>query len=300
MVKWAKIPSLSALRAFEAAARNRNFSEAARELNVTPAAIAHHVRSLEADFSASLMVRQGRGVAVTAVGARLADCLSQGFSTIADGIESIYAQSEELPLNVSITPAFAASWLMPRIGDFWAKHPDQSINLNPSVGVVDLRKDNFDLAIRFGAGHWPNVNSELLTDGDFWVVSHPNLLEGRSVDCLPDVADLPWVLESHMWERKDLVESEGINFDQVKLTLLSTNELVMSAVGAGLGISLQPKSLVERQVETGELVRVCKLNQQGIGYYMVTLPYRQPEKLQIFQKWLRSKVAYRPPFKTIG
>lgn len=284
---WNKIPSLAALRAFEAAARCRNFSKAARELNVTPAAIAHHVRSLEADFSESLIVRQGRGVAVTRMGARLAECLQDGFSKISDGIEELKVQSEDRPLKIAITPAFAANWLMPRIGGFWAKYPDHSVNICPNVNLVDIRKDSFDLAIRFGDGNWPSFKSELLTDGDFWVVSNPELVKNRKVNCLPDVADLPWILENHMLERRKLVEKEGIDFSQVKLTLLNTNGLVLSAVAAGLGISLQPKSLVEQQVKSGDLIRICRLNQQGIGYYMVTMPERHSKKLQIFQNWLR-------------
>jgi LysR family glycine cleavage system transcriptional activator len=92
-MNWAKIPSLAALRAFEAAARCQNFSKAARELNVTPAAVAHHVRSLEADFSESLIVRQGRGVAVTSSGQILAEHLQKGFGVIADGIDQLRSQS---------------------------------------------------------------------------------------------------------------------------------------------------------------------------------------------------------------
>jgi LysR family transcriptional regulator, glycine cleavage system transcriptional activator len=286
---WARIPSLAALRAFEAAARCQSFSKAARELNVTHAAIAHHVRSLEAEFSENLIVRQGRGVAVTSAGLQLADSLQSGFSIIADGVEKLRSQSEDRPLNISVTPAFATNWLMPRIGEFWAKYPEISLNINPSIGLVDIRKDGFDLAIRYGDGGWPNVKSELLTDGDFWVVSHPDLVKGRTVTCLPDVVGLPWLMESHMVERKAIVEREGIDFQQIELTLLNTNGLVLSAVAAGLGISVQPKSLVEREVEAGELTKICELNQKDLGYYMVVLPDRQPKGLRAFQSWLRVK-----------
>ncbi len=288
---WTRIPSLAALRAFEAAARCQSFSKAARELNVTHAAIAHHVRSLEAEFSENLIVRQGRGVAVTPTGLQLAETLQSGFSIIANGVEKLRSQSENRPLNISVTPAFATNWLMPRIGEFWAKHPEVSLNINPSISLVDIRKDGFDLAIRYGDGGWPNVKSELLTDGDFWVVSHPDLVKGRTVTCLPDVVGLPWLMESHMVERKAIVEREGIDFQQIKLTLLNTNGLVLSAVTAGLGISVQPKSLVEREVEAGALIKICELNQENLGYYMVVLPDRQPKGLREFQSWLRAKAS---------
>ena len=288
---WTKIPSLAALRAFEAAARCQSFSKASRELNVTHAAIAHHVRNLEAEFSESLIVRQGRGVAATPAGDQLAECLQSGFSTIASGVEALRLQNEDRPLNIAVTPAFASNWLMPRIGEFWAKYPEILLSINPSVGLVDIRKDRFDLAIRYGDGSWPNVKSEMLTDGDFWVVSHPDLIKGKPVTCLADVVDLPWVMESNMTERKAIVEREGIDFQRVKLTLLHTNGLVLSAVTAGLGISLQPKTLVEREVGTGELAKICELKQENLGYYMVVLPDRHPKGLREFQSWLRKNAA---------
>ncbi|MGB0851979.1 MAG: LysR family transcriptional regulator [Pikeienuella sp.] len=290
-MNWAKIPSLASLRAFEAAARCQSFSKAARELNVTHAAIAHHVRALEAEFAESLIVRQGRGVVATAYGQQLADSLQSGFSTIADGVAALRSQTESRPLNIAVTPAFAANWLMPRIGDFWAKHPEVSLNISPNVSIVDLRKDGFDLAIRYGSGNWPNLKSELLTDGDFWVVAHPDLIKGRAVSCLPDVADLPWVMEAHMLERRTIVEREGVDFEKVNLTLLNTNSLVLSAVAAGLGVTLQPKSLVERQTISGELARICALRQADFGYYIVTQPDREPVGLRAFQSWLRSAAA---------
>ena len=287
-MEWSKIPSLSALRALEAAVRCQSFSNAARELNVTHAAIAHHVRSLEAEFAESLVVRQGRGVVATPAGKQLADSLQAGFSIIADGVETLRSQTEGRPLNIAVTPAFAANWLMPRIGEFWAAHPEISVNISPSVALVDLRRDGFDMAIRYGNGQWPNLEVELLTDGDFWVVSHPDLVRGRVVSCLPDVADLPWVMERHMVERRSIVERAGVEFDKVQLTLLNTNGLVLSAAAAGLGITVQPKSLVERQTKAGELVKICELNQENFGYYIVTQPDREPVGLRAFRKWLRS------------
>ncbi|WP_377194216.1 LysR family transcriptional regulator [Ruegeria meonggei] len=287
-MNWSRIPSLAALRAFEAAARHQSFSKAASELNVTHAAIAHHVRSLEAEFSESLMVRQGRGIATTAVGSRFAEDLQIGFASIADGVENLRALGEQRPLNIAVTPIFAANWLMPRIGDFWAQHPEISLNINPGVDLVDLRKSGTDLAIRYGNGKWPALKSQLLTDGDFLVVAHPDLIGDRKVDCLPDVLDLPWIMERHMMERKALVEREGVDFEKVKLTLLNTNALVLSAVAAKLGVTVQPKSIVERDITSGDLVKICALNQENLGYYIVTLPDRRPKGLREFMKWLRT------------
>ena len=207
-----KLPSLSALRAFEAAARHQSYSKAAQELNVTHAAISQHVRKLEAEFAQTLVVREGRGIALTSMGQSLADSLQSGFAIVAEGVDRLRADTENRALNVSVTPAFAANWLMPRLGDFWSRHPKINININPSVAPVDLRKDGFDLAIRYGEGHWQGVEAELLTDGQFWIVAHPDLIKDRTIRCVEDVADLPWFLESHLLERRVLVDGAGVDF----------------------------------------------------------------------------------------
>ncbi len=288
---WNKIPSLSALRAFEAAARCQSFSKAARELNVTHAAIAQHVRRLEAEFNESLLFRQGRGLALTPTGSDLADGLRSGFGEIATAVENLRSQNEKRPLNITATPAFAANWLMPRMGEFWSLHPGVSININPSYELVDMARDGFDLAFRFGEGDWPGLNVEQFSSGDYWVVVLPKLIAGREVTCLSDVADLPWLLEEHMMERRAIVEREGIDFTKVDVTLLNTNSLVISATLAGLGITVQPKSLVETEIASGKLQKICEINQPGLGYYMVTVPGREPRGLRLFQSWLRKAAS---------
>ncbi len=284
-----KLPSLSALRAFEAAARLGSFTRAAEELNVTHAAIAHHVRSLEAEFSETLLVRHGRGMVPTILGQQLAYDLNDGFSTIGEGVEKIRENRMQRPLNISVTPAFASNWLMPRIGEFWASHPEVELNINPTVSLVDLKRDGFDMAIRYGDGNWSGAEQQKLSIGGFWVVAHPELLIDRPAKCLQDVMDLPWVLEHHMNEYRTIIEQAGVEFDGLNLTLLSTNELVLSAARAKLGVTLQPRSLVESSVQSGALTKVCTLRHEGLGYYMLHLADRKPKGLRIFMKWLSDK-----------
>lgn len=286
---WTGIPSLAALRAFEACARHQSFSKAAAELNVTHAAISQHVRSLEAEFSQSLIERQGRGLALTPSGRALAESLLEGFSTIADGVSDLKSETQNRPLNISLTPAFATSWLMPRIGDFWAKHPEISLNINPNIQLVDLRRDGFDLAIRYGTGDWPGLTSELLTGGDYWVAAHPDLLKGRKAKCLEDVFDLPWLLDTNMEERRAILQLNGICFEPKNPTMLNTNSMVLSAAAAGLGVILQPKTLIEREIASGELIKICSLKQENKGYHIATQTNRTRKDLMIFIKWLRSQ-----------
>ena len=288
---WRSLPSLATLRAFEAAARHQNLSQAARELNVTHAAISQHVRKLEEELGEPLLLRQGRGMALTDAGRQLADSLGTGFSTIADGIDQIRQRGQDRPVQISVTPAFASHWLMPRIGSFWAEYPEVTININPSMDLVDLRRDGVDLAVRYGDGNWPGMDTELLTDGEFIVVAHPDLIRGRQVNSLSDLVDLPWVMESHMMERRRIVEEEGIDLDLVSLTTMQTSGLVMSAVTAGLGVSVQPKSLIEAQIKAGTVVSLHRFMQTELGYYIVTRPGALTQNAATFRNWLRRKGA---------
>jgi LysR family glycine cleavage system transcriptional activator len=283
---WRLIPSLHALRAFEATSRLRSFTKAAAELNVTHAAIAQHVRALEAEFGESLVFRQGRGLALTQQGARFAETLRVGFVQIETAVLDLRDQGEIRPLNISATPAFAGQWLMPRIGDFWAKHPDVLLNINPSIQLVDLISDRYDMAIRYGRGDWPNLHSKCLLHGDFCVVAHPDLVAGRIANCLDDVTDLPWLLEGSMMERTALLESVGVDFSTADVKTFTTNEMVLSAVHAGLGMSLQTGALVRSQIANGTLLNICDLAQDGLNYFVVTPKGKQHKDLKTFENWL--------------
>lgn len=286
---WHDIPSLAALRAFEAAARHESLSAAARELNVTHAAVAQHVRALEQEFADSLLVRQGRGVTATPAGRALADGLGAGFQTIAEAVGDLRDRGAARPLNVSVTPGFAGSWLMPRIGEFWAKHPGVQLNINPSPAVVDLRQDGFDLAVRYGEGDWPGLDCEQLTDARYWAVATPDLAGHRTAHSLHDLTDLPWLLDTHELERQRVIAGEQIDLEQVQVTMLSTNDLALSAALAGLGVAFLPCSIVEREIALGQLVMLYALEDAGLGYHMVTVPGRISPNLKTFMTWLRRK-----------
>lgn len=287
---WREIPSLSALRAFEATARLLSFSKAAAELNVTHAAIAQHVRGLEAEFSESLVVRAGRGIALTLAGERLAARLVAGFGEIASGVKDIRQLGVDRPLTISVTPAFATSWLMPRIGSFWAEHPEITLNISPTYNLVDLAKDNVDMAIRFGDGNWAGCDVEYLTSGDLVVVGHPDLINNPNADSMKDLGGLTWFFEKlYARERKLVVENEGFDLDNAVVSTLASSDLVFAAVNAKLGVSAITRALIEPKIETGELQAVCVLKTDGFGYHIVTRKNFASPALGVFKKWLRQE-----------
>ena len=284
---WRRIPSLSALRAFEAQARLGGFTAAARELNITQAAVAQHVRRLEDFFSCALVQRQGRSMGLTDKGHRLTTTLTDGFSTIEAGVADLLADTETRPLSVSTTPSFAENWLMPRLGAFWSGHPGIGIALRPEAGLVDLRRDNVDLAIRYGRGNWPGMDCEKLAPADFVVVGVPALLKDRAGATPADLSDLRWLIEPGFAEQYLWAESFGLDLPALQVTEFPTNMLVLSATRTGYGLSVQPRALVEADIAASRLIAGATFDVSELGYYMLTRPGGPSERLATFMSWLR-------------
>lgn len=284
---WRNIPSLAALRAFEAAARLKSFSAAARELNVTHAAIAQHVRGLEARFSQSLMERQGQLMEPTEAGRRLADTLSEGFGTIEEGINDLILDTTTRPLTISATPSFAENWLMPRLGAFWVDRPGLDISIVPTTKVLDLKRDQIDLAIRYGEGNWPGYQSERLTQSTYVIACSPEFAEKIEFGGPSDLSQHNWLIEQGHPEQRLWAETHGINLSQSRTTTFATNTLVLSATRQGYGLSIQAYALVESDLKNGTLVSLFQEDSGELGYYIVTRANHIHPSLAPFINWLR-------------
>ncbi|MDH3262866.1 MAG: LysR family transcriptional regulator [Paracoccaceae bacterium] len=283
------LPSLTALRAFEAAARAGGFSAAARELNVTHAAVAQQVRALEAHLSLTLLVREGRGLRLTDEGARLATALAQGFATIADAIAELAEADRARPLRISVTHSFATQWLMPRLGGFWARHPEIALSLHPDNRVVDLAAERIDLAIRCGRGGWAGVEAELLTPTHFTVVGAPALL-GDTTSLTPaEMARFPWVIESGWPEQLAWLSSLGIDPESLETHEVPTEDLALSAARQGYGLHVELSTLLDEEVASGRLRAVhASRAGEGMSYWLVTRPGPKKPALKTLLRWLKS------------
>lgn len=284
---WRNIPSLAGLRAFEATARLNSFSAAGRELNVTHAAIAQHVRGLEGFFSQSLLFRQGRKMELTPSGQRLAAALSDGFLTIQAGVNDLRAESEDRPLKIALTPSFAESWLMPRLGEFWADHPEIELALLPGIGLTDLRRDGVDLAIRYGKGVWQGYQSELLASAQFVVVATKEYIGNRKVSSLSDLSDVKWLIESDRRDQSLWAEEQGLDLADTEITSFPTATLVHLAARAGYGVAILTQAIVDHDLENGVLVSLFTAESGTLGYYLVTRKEAPSKKLAVFIKWLK-------------
>lgn len=296
---WKDIPSLSALRAFEAAARLGGYSAAARELNVTHAAIAQHVRGLEKHFGETLLKRSTYGMQLTAPGQALAEYLAEGFGMIISGVRAIADEKTQRPLNISTTPTFAEVWLMPRLGAFWAEHPNIYIQVQPMMGVSNLRADNVDLAIRFGAGDWPGVDAVPLLMSPFVVVCSPKYTKANSLEELSKLGDQRWMFSEFSTEQYAWGKRIGLDFKSDGYSELASNALALSAVRSGMGLSIQSRVLVEDDIASGRMKILHEGDPEGIGYYIVTMPGVLSPPMIALRNWLLNNAEALPTLEEI-
>ncbi len=283
---WKAVPSLAALRAFEAAARSGSLAGAGAELNVTHAAISQHVRALEREFGAALLVRGPRGVAPTPEGEALARALAEGFGRIADGAAALRARVAGRPLTIAVTPTFAENWLMPRLGRFWAAHPGVEIALRASGALADIAHGEADIAIRYGMGDWPDLDVELLMPADFVVVAAPALARTD-----PDLHAATWFFQPYSDELRAWAAGHRLVGPDTRMVMQDTNALTLAAVRAGHGLSAQTRANVDSHLASGALVELRAFTEPGRGYFLVTAPGPGAPGRDPFADWVRAEAA---------
>lgn len=281
---WYRLPSLSALRAFEATARTGSFASAARALNVTQAAVAQQVRSLEAELGVTLARRAGRTVALTNAGSRFAARLSDGFSAIASGVDELVAGEMGLPLQVSVTPFIAQSVVLPRIHEFWKSNPDIQVSMIPSLEAVDISAMGFDLAIRatVDAPDWSGLTAEFLCESQLIVAAAPSLIG----NVMPDISEMPWLFtRGTVYEEKRL-RSIGLEPDFLRNVELGSMSYEISAAIQGLGLTITPKILVRDELATDRLREVPVTGLSILSYYAITPKGPVRPQAKKFIDWL--------------
>jgi LysR family transcriptional regulator, glycine cleavage system transcriptional activator len=301
LLTLSRLPPLTALRAFVVAAKHLSFARAAEELHVTPAAIGQQIRQLEAHLGCALFERNGRYLRLTDQGDAVLPGLADGFERLVDALTRLPASESSGPLTVSVTPSFAAKWLVPRLEKFNAAFPGIDVRLSASIALVDFTTEDVDCSIRYGSGAYPDlVVDKLLTEAVFPVCSpallagavpldHPLQLRHHTLlhDDSPDRdASCP---DWRMWLRAagiaDVSAQQGPRFNQ--------SSLVLEAAIAGQGIGLAKAQLAEADLKAARLVRPFGAAQRvEFAYYFVSPPHRSAmPKVEAFRQWLRNETA---------
>jgi LysR family glycine cleavage system transcriptional activator len=292
MTDLRRLPNLTALRAFEAAARHENFSRAAEEIHVTHGAISHQVRALEEELGVSLFVRHGKRLSVTADGERFATVVRKALSDIALAAEAVKAGSRQKRLTITSLSSFAARGLAPRLGQFIEQHPDIEVALQSSSHLTDFAREDVDVGVRFGLGHYPGLHAELLMHDYYYPVASPSFNGGRLPSCIRELSEMSLLrTEGEPW--KPWFAAAGIDdFPEPssRLTFYDSSLPVRAALD-GEGIALVRHSLVAREVREGRLVRLFDaVLDCEYSYYFVCLPsVLQKPAVQAFRAWLFSE-----------
>ncbi len=167
------LPSTVALRAFETAARHLNFTEAAVELGQTQGAVSHQIRELENRLEVKLFERKARGIALTGPGRIYLPFVRESLDRLRAGNDALRPQTADHVLTVSCSPNFATKWLVPRLGEFIATHPDIDLRISAALQHVTFESDGIDMAVRHGDGNWPNLNVSRLCQGEAFPCLQP-------------------------------------------------------------------------------------------------------------------------------
>ncbi len=287
-----RLPPMQALRAFEAAARTRSLTRAAESLHLTHGAISHQIKSLEADFGVRLVEREGRGIRLTDEGERFATRVRAVLSDLGDAVREVTERANPRQLRVSVIPSFAARWLLPRIGKFFAEHPEIDLDVIANNALADFKRDGVDVAIRHGLGDWPGVVSEHVLDDVTFPVCNPRLANG--LPARPADLSRYTLLRSDGESWKSWFEAAGLDWPEpTRGPMFSDSAHTMQAAIDGQGIALARSSLLGNDVHNGVLVRLFDIVVSLPRKYFLVYPPRLVDspKLAPFRQWLFDEVA---------
>jgi LysR family glycine cleavage system transcriptional activator len=298
------LPPLNALRAFESAGRHLSFTKAAAELNVTPAAISHQVKALEELLEVPLFRRLTRALRLTDAGQAALPTLSQGFDKLAQGVEQMRAHCESGVLTISVSPSFGAMWLVPRLENFRCRHPDIEIRIDGTDRLVDLARDDADVAVRYGPGGYNGVRVDYLFGQVNTPVCSSALLSGEHPLGQPDdlrhhtLLHVDWKDAEASW-RMWLLAAGLHDIDPTRGPRFTMENMAVQAALDGHGVALIGDKLVADHLAAGRLVRPFDPSLSTpltFSYYLLSAKdsAEQP-KVTAFRDWLLEEArASRP------
>ncbi len=291
-----RLPPLTALRAFEAAARHLSFTRAAAELHVTQAAISHQIKALESFLGVKLFHRQSRSLRLTSQGQDYLPAVNKAFDAIAEATRRLLAHDARGTLTVSVLPSFAARWLVTRLGRFRERYPEISLRVAPSAELVDFSRDEVDVGIRFGAGRYAGLFSCRLLTEDLFPVCSPQLLENADPPLREprDLEHFTLLHDDSYGDWRTWLLAAGVdNVDATRGTIYHDAGMLLQAAVAGQGIAIARGVLAADYLKEGRLIRPFELSLPSDYAYYFVCPRGSVEdpKVKAFRDWLLSEAA---------
>src|SRR5262245_50709966 len=288
-----RLPALNALKAFEAAARYESFTKAAEELCVTQGAVSHQVKALEAELGLKLFRRERQRLLITDAGRAYLEVVRDAFDRLALGTERVLQRQNTGVLTITTSPNFASKWLVHRIGRFAEAHPGIDLRISASVQHIDFAREDIDMAIRHGDGHWPSLHVTRLCVEELFPVCSPRLLRGKGALRTP--TDLNRYRLLHTDDRKCwarwLQEAAVTSVDLASGPVFNQASMAIDAAVDGQGIALARTALAAWDILAGRLVRPFPLTLQVPYAYWVVCPKANADlpKVMTFRDWLLSE-----------
>jgi LysR family glycine cleavage system transcriptional activator len=291
-----RLPPLNALRAFEAAARLGSFAAAAQELRVTDSAVSQQVRTLERYLGTRLFKRLPRGLLLTELGSTYLPVLTAGFDRLAEATLRLRSAGVGGLLTVAALPAFATGWLLPRVSRFRERYPRIDLLLKTGRALADFRREDIDVAIRFGTGGGAQTRSMFLLAEDVFPVASPTLVPAGSLPMqVADLRTYPLLHDIDAYPHQPCMgwqhwfERAGVESPAALRGMQFTDSIVLvGAAVAGLGVALGRGPLIEELLARGQLVRLTHECWRADWSYFLVAPaanFSRPN-VMVFVEWL--------------
>lgn len=288
---------LNNLNTFAAAAEHASFQAAADALFVTPSAVSHQVRNLEKILGYKLFSRVDKGVRLSPLGEKL-------FADIRIPIRQLHEASRKAlrgmadnSLALSVAPVFATGWLLPRLKDFYLRHPEINLSVIATTDLVDFNADPFDASIRMGTGGWKDTNSVRLFNSEFVAICHPALLQqNHGLFTAAELSHALLIQNSSMpglwkaWFKSAKIEAPYSKGNRLQV---QSSAQVVEAIQSRDSIGLVDRSFISQDIDSGRLVIASDHVLHGEDGYFLTFPLRTEKlpALQHFEDWLATQLA---------
>lgn len=285
------LPPLGALRVFEAAARHMSFQRAAEELHVTPSAVSHQIKGLEAFLGKPLFRRAKRAITLTPAGRQYLPPVQAALESIQAATARLNRTPDLRVLTISVAPALASGWLVPRLALFQMKHPDIEVRVTTSTRTVDFKQHpDIDIGIRFGDGHWPGLRAHRLLPMQLIPVCSPELLTTHAPIKRP--ADLARLNLLHALPRLGdwrswFLAAGASGVDPDRGPKFQDTPLAINAAIAGSGVAIADRQFVQREIDAGRLVVPFDMQIPAKTAYYLVYPAdraRDP-RVRAFRDW---------------
>jgi LysR family glycine cleavage system transcriptional activator len=290
-----RLPSLNALKAFEASARHESFTRAAGELCVTQGAVSQQVKALEEDLGVRLFRREHQRLAITEAGRDYLGVVRDAFDRLSTGTERMLRRQGSGLLNVSTSPNFAAKWLVHRLGRFSEAHAEIDLRISASVHHVDFAREEVDLAVRHGDGRWPGLDVSRLCAEELFPVCSPALLRGsRPLRAPDDLRRYPLLHANDATHWTRWLERAGVSGVNVeKGVVFNQASMAIDAAIQGQGVAMARTALAAWDLLSGRLVRPFPLALEAPFALWIVCPRATADlpKIATFRQWLLAEAV---------